>query len=715
MTLKSVGRGSPQIRASWTTIALRPVSVDSVPKSPAEGCDDVSWLSAVPDVLVCVGLFFVPGLLATYLGGLRGITAWATAPLVTVAVVAAVAVLGGLFGFRFGVWPAVAGTVAMALLAAGLAMLLRARGLKQPAPDPARYSLAVVIGAAAAVVIGSVTFITGVKRPDAISETYDAIFHYNAIRYIEQTGKASPLTIGSLGQPSSHGSFYPDAWHTMAALLAELTGASIPVAATVTCLVIAVVVWPAACLLLARHLFGAIGSRAVAAVVITGMLSSLFGAFPWMLTGAWGVLWPNALGMALAPAGVALGLSITRISAGDTFGAQRWLFGVAGAWAIGIAHPNSALSVAVICLLPVLMCVGPYVLDQWNRNTVGTTLVLLALLAVVVVGAYVALGLHVVRHTESQYFPVTQTAGQAVASAVSNGTDGQVAEWAMAAFLIIGVVACFVWRQRRWLVIAELIIVALYVASAAIASNVVRPFTGLWYNDSHRLAATLPIVAIPLTTIGVLAAGEWLLQALHRLPSAASLAARPALVLALPVALGTVVAVGTAAQAVPDNAKTVGAQFSTSGANTFVSAAKLQFLQTVARLVPASALVADDPFEGTAYLYSLSGTHVLFPQAGTGSDNIELTYLAQHLVRLGKDPMACALVRQYGIGYMIVGPDDYLAKDQLPGFYGGVADPGRDPGFRLLAADGPLRLYKITTCQPTSQPGPAVAASRSSG
>jgi hypothetical protein len=672
----------------------------------------VSWLSAVPDVLVCVGVFFVPGLLATYLGGLRGITAWGTAPLVTVAVVAAVAVLGGWFGFRFGVWPVVAGTVVMALLAAGLALLLRARGVTRPPRDPGRYSLAVVVGAAAAVVIGGVTFLTGVKRPDAISETYDAIFHYNAIRYIEQTGKASPLTIGALGQAGAKGAFYPDAWHAMAALLAEVTGASIPVAATVTCLVIAILVWPLSCLLLARHLFGANGSRALAAVVITGMLSSLFGAFPWMLTGAWGVLWPNALGMALAPAGVALGLSITRISAGDTFGAQRWLFGVVGAWAIGIAHPNSALSVALICAFPLLMVLGPLVADQWNRHTAGTTLVLLAILAVVVVGAYVALGLHVVRHTEGQYFPVSQTPGQAVVSAISNGTDGQVAEWLMAAFLIIGVAACFVWRQRRWLVPAELVVIALYVGSAAIASHVVRPFTGLWYNDSHRLAATLPIVAIPLTTIGVLAAGEWLAQALRRLPSAASLAARPALALALPVALGTVVAVATAAQAVPDNAKTVGAQFSTSGAYTFVSAAKLQFLQTVARLVPASALVADDPFEGTAYLYSLSGTRVLFPQAGTGTDNAELTDLAHNLVRLGKDPVTCALVRRYGVGYMVVGPDDYLAKQQLPGFYGGVANPGRNSGFRLLAADGPLRLYKITSCQPASQPEPAEAASR---
>jgi hypothetical protein len=670
----------------------------------------VSWLSAVPDVLVCVGLFFVPGLLVSYLGGLRGITAWATAPLVTVAVVMVVAVLGGLFGFRFGVWPVVAGTIVMAGLAAALALVLRSRGAGRPPADPRGYSLAVVIGAIAAVVIGAVTFLTGVKRPDAISETYDAIFHYNAIRYIEQTGKASPLTIGTLGQPGTKTAFYPDAWHAMAALLAELTGGSNAVAATVTCLVIAVLVWPLGCLLLARQLFGAAGGRAAAAVVITGMLSSLFGAFPWMLTGAWGILWPNALGIALAPAGVAVGLSITRVSEGDTFGAQRWLFGVADAWAIGLAHPNSALSVALICLFPLLIAVGPHVLDQWKRHTVGTTLVMLAILAVVLVGGYVALGVNLIKNTDAQGFPLFETPGQAFVSAISNATDGLVAEWVLAAFLIIGVIACFVWRQRRWLVCAELVIAVLYVGAAASDSHLARLATGLWYHDSHRFAATLPIVAIPLATTGVLAVGDWLLQAIRRLPSAASLAARPALPLALSVAVGTVVAVATAAQAVPDNATTVGSQFSTSGDNTFVTAAKLRFFQTVARLVPASALVADDPFQGTAYLYSLTGTRVLFPQAETGPDDTALTYLARNLVQLGTEPRVCALVRQYGVGYMIVGPDGYLQKFQLPGFYGGVADPGRDSGFKLLAADGPLRLYKITICQP-NEAGPVEAAS----
>jgi hypothetical protein len=673
----------------------------------------VSWLSAAPDVLVCVGLFVGPGLLACYLGGLRGITAWATAPLVTVAVVAAVAVLGGWFGFRFGVWPVVAGTAVVAGLAAGLSLLLRARGVTPPPPDPRGYSLAVVIGAVVAVAIGAVTFVTGIRRPDEVTESYDTVFHYSAIRYIEQTGKASPLTIDTLGQPGTKGAFYPDAWHTMAALLAELTGVSVPVAAMVTCLVVAVLVWPLGCLLLARHVFGAADGRAAAAVVITGMVSSLFGAFPWMLTGAWGVLWPNALGMAMAPAGVALGLSIIRVSAGDTFGASRWFFAPLGAWAIGIAHPNSALSVALICLFPLLMTLGTFVARRYRRHRLRTTLVVLAVVAVVALGGLAASRLPAVREVDGFFWPTFSTPAHAAEAALADGPDGIGPEVLLAAFSIIGMIACFVWRKRRWLVVAELVIVALYVGSAAIGDHLARLFTGLWNDDSHRIAATLPIVAIPLTTMGVLAAGEWLQPYFRRAATGAAAATRPAMAIALPVAIGVVVAAATAVQSVPHNAALVRRH---SNDNELINPAKLEFLQTVARLVPHSALVADNPFDGTSFLFVLNGTRVLFPQLYLTSSQ-DMTYLASNLVDLRQNQRVCGLVRRYDIGYLVIAPDDFPPGNGNPTRYAGVASPARNSGFRLIAsAAGGQRLYKITACQPGSHTAaPVAAASRGSG
>jgi hypothetical protein len=415
--------------------------------------------------------------------------------------------------------------------------------------------------------------------------------------------------------------------------------------------------------------------------------------------------------MALAPAGVALGLSILRVSDGDTFGpVRRWLFGAAAAWAIAIAHPDSALSVALVCLFPLLVIVGPYVANQWRTRTLATTLVLLALLAMGVAGLAVSSSIGVLHNIVGHYFPLIESPGEAVQGAFSNGTNLMPPEWLLTGFMIVGAIACFVWRQRRWLVFAELVIAVLYIGAAATESPLAHLFTGLWYNDSHRIAAILPVVAIPLTTSGVLFAGELLARAASRVADVAN----PALAAAgITLALGALAALATAGYSVPANASTLGADFSTSGAAEFVSQPKLLFLQTVARLVPANALVADDPFAGSAYLYALSGTRVLFPQAAVTSNNHEMAYLAHNLVNLKHDGFACQLVRRFGIGYMVVVPDNYLHRRQQPGYYGtGVAYPAPHSGFRLITADGLYQLYKITICQPNQPGGSTEVASR---
>jgi hypothetical protein len=268
-------------------------------------------------------------------------------------------------------------------------------------------------------------------------------------------------------------------------------------------------------------------------------------------------------------------------------------------------------------------------------------------------------------------------------------------EWLLTLFMVIGAIACFAWRQRRWLVWAELVIIAFYVATAGIDSHLTRLFTGPWYNDSHRIAAILPIVAVPLATTGVLAVAD----VLGRAASRAGDIAQPAAALALSLVIGAALALLTAVHGIPGNARTVGGTFSTSGFSVFVNPAKLQFLEDVSRLVPASAVVADSPYSGTAYLYALSGIRVLFPQISDNLNNHDMIYLQENLVHVSQDPHACELVRRYDVGYMIIAPDDYLGKRLQPGNYYGVADPAPDSGFRLIAADGPERLYKITICQ----------------
>jgi hypothetical protein len=386
------------------------------------------------------------------------------------------------------------------------------------------------------------------------------------------------------------------------------------------------------------------------------------------------------------------------------------LFGAAAAWAIAIAHPISALSVALICLFPLLVVLGPYVARQWRRHPLPTSMVLLAIVAVVAIALTVPSGLGPLHSVETQVFPLIQSPRRAVVGAISNGTDRMAPEWLLALFMVIGAVACFVWRQRRWLVFAELAIVALYVGAASIGSPITRLFTGPWYNDSHRLAAILPIVAIPLATTGVLAVAE----VLRRVVFQAADVSQPAVAVALSLVVGAAVAGLTAVHGIQSNAGNLGGEFSSSGSAIFVSPAKLQFLRKVAGIVPASSLVADSPYSGTAFLYALSGIRVLFPQISEATDNHDMVYLALNLMHIGQDQRACDLVRRYDVGYMIIAPDNYLKNQKLSN-YPGVTDPVAGSGFELITADGPQKLYKITICQPPGGPAGSVQTASRSG
>jgi hypothetical protein len=46
--------------------------------------------------------------------------------------------------------------------------------------------------------VGAVAVVNGMGLPDAVSQTYDAVFHYNAVARILTDGDASALTLGTL-------------------------------------------------------------------------------------------------------------------------------------------------------------------------------------------------------------------------------------------------------------------------------------------------------------------------------------------------------------------------------------------------------------------------------------------------------------------------------------------------------------------------------------
>ena len=80
--------------------------------------------------------------------------------------------------------------------------------------------------------------------PEAFSQTLDNSFHMNAIRWIQEHGDASSLTLGAVAAANQEPTFYPAGWHDFVYLIYSTTGTSIATATIVMILLAAGIIWP---------------------------------------------------------------------------------------------------------------------------------------------------------------------------------------------------------------------------------------------------------------------------------------------------------------------------------------------------------------------------------------------------------------------------------------------------------------------------------------
>jgi hypothetical protein len=658
----------------------------------------VSWFNAVPVIAAAVAVMFLPGLLVTYLAGLRGIAAWALAPIVPISVAAIGAIVAPSLGVRLSIWVLVVPSLVIALVVGVLAFLLRRR-LPARAADDRGMTIAMLAGLGVALIVGVITAKLSITDADNYSATFDAVFHYHALAYIQDSGNGSSLTVSSLGMTDVKAAFYPAAWHDLTAILQNLTDASIPEAANVITVVIALLVWPLGCMLFARQLFG----QSRLAVAVAGALSVAFPAFPWTLMG-YGTLWPNVLGLALLPAGLAVLMSIVGLAKDDLIGrARAWVVLPVLMLAALMAHPNSVFSFVVLAV-PVL---GTW-LFIWVRkqHQAGRTVRGLVLAGVMVAGAfvfaYVVNELPMVNAIKATRWPHFETVPQAIGEVLLNSTNRKPAAWLLSIVVVIGIISCIRQKTRRWLIAGHVLSGALFMMAAAINSDRTALFTGFWYNDSWRLAAMIPITGVPLATIGVLAIATAIRnvvtkQTVLRLPRIAH--SQIAIVAVVVVAFGGL----TTGFYSDDKAAFVEesyAQMDGGGNQKLLTRSKLALIEDVERIVPPDALIAANPWIGATAVWSLADRKLLIPNLDPLIMTPDQAYLAKNLIRASTDPQVCRLVTKLNVQYLMTGPialADGPNDSRLP-FFSGLRDPNGAKGFERVAQEGGSELFKITAC-----------------
>lgn len=683
------------------------------------------WTAAAPAVAAAAGVLLVPGLVVGLALRATGLRLWALAPALSATLVAVGAVLADALGVPWTPWvPGLLAALVVVLLAVLQAGVQRWRREGRAAAgghaEAGRRRRSAGWLATAGLLLGAVLaaaqLTAAVSSPALVGQGTDVVHHLNSVRYALDTGSASSLTIGLMDSGSG---FYPAAWHGVVSLVAQLSGATLPVCTNAVSLVVSAVVWPAGSALLAAQVL----PRSSVVPMAAGVLSAAFPVFPHLLL-IWGIVYPAFLATALLP--VALALALAALGRGEPASptgraARGAVLAVGVLPGLALAHPSAGGALLVLGLPSALAAAGGG-LRRLARRPRGRLLVVLALAAAsAVAGALLAavLSSSLVSSVSRFPWPPRATAAQATGEVLLGvGPGGGDAVWWASLLVLVGAVRLVLLHRSRALVVGGCLAAALYVIAQSTTTNVL---TGLWYNDSHRVAVLVTVVAVPLAAVGAAAVVAALPARVARLrrrrpvddePGAATGApgttrgrARTAVaaLAVLALCLGAVLLPGDGRES---SRRALDVAYGSDRSDAqLLDRAELRLLARVPGLVPEGDVVAVDPYDGGELVYALADRKALSHRRTPSARLAE-----ERLDEVGTSPEVCDAVRDEGVRYALVLGNRFGAEADAARAYDGVAslddlweasreEGGADAPVRLLAQEGAAaRLFELTAC-----------------
>lgn len=567
----------------------------------------------------------------------------------------------------------------------------------RPAPQRAGHSAAPgwawwLIGGVLGAVLTGWHMIAILGRPDNFSQTYDNVFHLNAIRWILDNSNGSSLAI-TMTSGDGPAAFYPLAWHDIASLALKAThSGDVAAGNNAMVLVVPALVWVLGCF----YLLHTLGRVTRPGLIAAGLLVSAFPSFPYFLA-SWGVLYPNMFGMSLIPATIALSYQALGLGAHRLPLRTALPIGVLAIFGMAISHPNTIALYCVI-LIPLMATWLIRILRTpreqrlpWQR--------LAAIALFVVFAAVVVVVWKYIRPPEAAAFwGPSMGKKKALWQALTLTPRG--AEWSIlpvAVIVALGGLIVLITRRHLWLIFAHGLVIVLWVVVAAFPISPLRStLVGIWYNDASRLAAALPLTAFPLAAIACNSIVEWIARLAHRQwPGARTETITSWVLTVVMVAVLFPVTQLSAPlrQAVRDGSDSYRV---TLNANV-VDTDEYALLKQLPGLVPAGERVATVPYNGSSMAYALENvltttTHILY------SPSTDVAEINANLRNAESQPQVCSALRNLNVHYALdfgtfeVNNSSYAMSN--PGF----ADLSQAPGFVPIASSGHAVLYRIDAC-----------------
>lgn len=664
----------------------------------------MSWLATIPLLLFAVVVAFVPGYVMGWALRIPARLRVFLSPLLSFALVAVSAIVLGKTGIA---WSLISFVVVAAVLVAAAAGVMHLVGRRWPALASASWpgnDVPVAWPVVGAVLGGFlVLHMTEdmVYGPEAFSQSLDNSFHMNAIRWIQEHGDASSLTLGAVSAADQQPAFYPAGWHDFVSLIYSTTGTSIATATIVTVLLAAGILWP--CSLVALSL-SIPKLRRLQALAIPAMICG-FAAFPGLLL-RWGVLFPNLLGYALLPSLVALMVYLVQVMVRGEYAALlslclAALVGVAG---LALVHPNAVVS-AMVFALPLVLAGVAWIVrsrelasrQKWVRS---------ALLGLVILGCVGAWWFLRPGASASNTWEPMLTEGEALYQFLFLGLENgnQLGDTFnpshVVGFLALWGVGYLLYKRRNlWLIASWALIGYLWIIAATVPRGDFRLLmVGPWYTDHFRLAALVVFPSVLLAGIGLGGAVEGLfVRIMHAIPRDKQVKVAPALMGASMVLVLVVAGLTSRVPSVQETTLAVSKEYRVTPSSVVVTQDELNVINEIPKIVPKGDTIVNNPWDGSPFIYALADRH-LTSYHFEFQTSPKYAAIINDLKDAATNPEVCREVRQYRAYWYVHMENQLNFGPDAQKNYDALVEASATDLMTPVYSSGPVVLYRITAC-----------------
>jgi hypothetical protein len=638
-------------------------------------------------VLVALLSLVIPGAIIARTAQLTWPVSVAVAPALTYGTVALTTLPLGAVGIPWNLWTALLALLIVVGVVAGLQAALAHRRERTREGSPMTVGPALVV--AAGVVLGAslITFaaIRGMPHWQSIPSTWDSVWHANTVRFIVETGQASPTHMGELRNVETHAAlYYPSAFHALAAIQCQLTGVSATTAYTLNSLAASAWLFPVSAAALTWHLFRArnvgqwqtAGSAAAAAA-----LSASFTAIPYVEFDAASM--PNLAAYGLAVPTMVLIVSAVRHR-------DRIPLAVLALLGVFSVHITGGV-VTVLFVVVWWLCEGLWRPVRGRLGDFASLAAVAAPTVVLLLPQFVGV-LQQAEIIAGHEFDTHEGKKKALFDAVVQHTrhlNDYPIQNALIALAAVGFVILLV-RRIWWPAAVWLVLVYSIVHSSApfggLLGTVSAMFTDLFYSDPRRLSGVVTLLLAPMAGIALFTVTSAALAGLRRLtPRLSARACHVATAVILVAA-----PIGMAWHYFPRHRHLIGEKYD----QVMIDDRDLQAFAYLATLPGArDTLIGNANTDGTAWMYAVSGLHPLWThydypqQQGPGYHRFIFWAYADDA---DHDPRVAEAVRALDIRYVIT------SSPVVRGFVmpDGLVSLGKSKSWKEIYDNGEDHIYE---------------------